>query len=462
MYRTTDFDHKQLSMLHFNQSCGMQLDLTNEWVRNANKLPWEAWETLYAALFPCNKGNIAKPCRMALGSLIIQMRMGFSDRELVTQIQENPYYQYFIGLDEFQNDLPFTPPLLVTWRKRLDVDFIIKANDALCDAIPKFRKNRKSFGASTAGTLIATQICDATVAPQYIRFPQDTSLLNEARMKLETIIDDICFAYCLPKPRTYRKVAHKEYLSIAKMKKPSTERRRKAIQQQLAYVRRDLKYVDAFIQSGYELGEKYQNQLDIIRKLYEQQQYMYDNNTHVVEDRIVSISQPYVRPIVRGKASKPTEFGAKLHLSIEERGFARIEHLSFDAFNEGPMLQAALNAYKYHHGYYPERVLVDQIYRTTKNIAFCKEHGIRISGKKQGRPFSDEKQNQRVAKTLAKDNTDRIQIERYFSVAKRKNGMGLITKKREDTSVSTIAMSVLVTNIFGSFKLALKELEQGP
>lgn len=125
------------------------------------------------------------------------------------------------------------------------------------------------------------------------------------------------------------------------------------------------------------------------------------------------------------------------------------------------MLQAALNAYKYHHGYYPERVLVDQIYRTTSNFVFCKEHGIRISGKKRGHPFTDEKQNQRAAKTAAQDNTDRIQIERYFSIAKRKNGMGLITKKREDTSLSTIAMSVLVTNIFGSFKFALKELEQG-
>ena len=81
MYRTTDFDHKQLGLLHFNQSCGMQLDLANEWVRNANKLPWEAWEPLYAALFSGIKGNIAKPCRMVLGSLIIQMRMGFSDRE---------------------------------------------------------------------------------------------------------------------------------------------------------------------------------------------------------------------------------------------------------------------------------------------------------------------------------------------------------------------------------------------
>ena len=172
MYRTTDFDYKQLGLLHFNQSCGMQLDLTNDWVRNANRLPWEAWESLYAALFSANNGNVAKPCRMALGSLIIQMRMGFSDRDLVKQIIENPYYQYFIGLDEFQNDLPFTPPLLVTWRKRLDADFITTANDMLCDAIPKPRKTRKSFGASSSGTLIATQICDATVAPQYIRFPR--------------------------------------------------------------------------------------------------------------------------------------------------------------------------------------------------------------------------------------------------------------------------------------------------
>ena len=462
MYRTTDFDHKQLGLLHFNQSCGMQLDLANEWVRNANKLPWEAWEPLYAALFSGIKGNIAKPCRMVLGSLIIQMRMGFSDRDLVKQIMENPYYQFFIGLDEFQQTAPFVPTLLVEWRKRLDLDFVIKANDILCDAMPKAKKSRKNFGASAAGTLIATQICDATVAPQYIRFPQDTSLLNEARMKLEAIIDSICSTFALPKPRTYRKVAHKEYLSIVKAKKLSKERRRKAIQQQLAYVRRDLKYVDAFIQAGYELDEKHQELLEVIHKLYEQQQYMYDNNTLVVEDRIISISQPYVRPIMRGKASQPTEFGAKLHLSIDERGFARVEHLSFDAFNEGPMLQEALNAYKYHYGHYPERVLVDQIYRTTKNIAFCKEHGIRISGRKLGRPFSDEKHKKRDARIAAKDNSDRIQIERYFSVAKRKNGMGLITKKREDTSLSTIAMSVLVTNIFGSFKLALKELEQGP
>ena len=437
----------------------MQLDSQNEWVKNANRLPWKVWEASYASMFPGIKGCVAKPCRMVIGSFIIQQRMGFSDRDLVKQIQENPYYQYFIGLESFQHIPPFVPTLLVEWRKRINVSFVIKANDALCDAMPKERRNKKSFGLSSRGTLVATQVCDATVAPQNIRFPQDTSLLNEARTKLEKMIDWFCSQYGLKKPRMYRKVAHKEYLAFAKSKKPSIDRIRLTIRQQLGYVSRDLKYVDSFIQGGYELDRKFLDDLETIRKVYEQQKYMLENNTHKVADRIVSISQPYVRPVVRGKVSKPTEFGAKLHLSVDEYGFARIEYLSFDAYNEGPMLIQAMEAYKYHHGCYPERVLVDQIYRTRPNIAFCQKNGIRISGPRLGRPAKNDEIRRKDAKTAAQDNADRIQIERYFSTAKRRNGMGLITKKREDTSLTTIALSVLVTNIFGSFKLAVEELE---
>ena len=459
VYKSTDSEHQQLSFFQFNASCGMQLDSQNEWVKDANRLPWKVWEASYASMFPGIKGCVAKPCRMVIGSFIIQQRMGFSDRDLVKQIQENPYYQYFIGLESFQHTPPFVPTLLVEWRKRINVSFVIKANDALCDAMPKERRNKKSFGLSSRGTLVATQVCDATVAPQNIRFPQDTSLLNEARTKLEKMIDWFCSQYGLKKPRMYRKVAHKEYLAFAKSKKPSIDRIRLTIRQQLGYVSRDLKYVDSFIQGGHELNKKFLDDLETIRKVYEQQKYMLENNTHKVADRIVSISQPYVRPVVRGKVSKPTEFGAKLHLSIDEYGFARIEYLSFDAYNEGPMLIQALEAYKYHHGCYPERVLVDQIYRTRPNIAFCQKNGIRISGPRLGRPAKNDEIRRKDAKTAAQDNADRIQIERYFSTAKRRNGMGLITKKREDTSLTTIALSVLVTNIFGSFKLAVEELE---
>ncbi len=72
----------------------------------------------------------------------------------------------------------------------------------------------------------------------------------------------------------------------------------------------------------------------MIWKVYKQQQYMYENGTHSVPNRIVSISQPYIRPIVRGKAKTPTEFGAKLDLSIDDNGMAKLEKQSFDAYNE--------------------------------------------------------------------------------------------------------------------------------
>ena len=254
-------------------------------------------------------------------------------------------------------------------------------------------------------------------------------------------------------------MAHKDYLAFARAKRPTAEKIREAVKAQLAYVRRDLGYIDGFMHDGYAPRTRDIDNIITIHLLYEQQKYMYDNRTHKVDNRIVSISQPYVRPIVRGKAKSPTEFGAKLHLSIDETGFGRIEYLSFNAYNEGPMLIDALEAYHYRTGYYPERVLVDQIYRTRTNIQFCKEHGIRMSGPKLGRPSKDAQVLKKDRKTARIDNADRIEVERYFSTAKRKNGMGVINKKREDTSLSTIAMSVLVTNIFGTFKLAVEEFE---
>ena len=94
---------------------------THKWIRIAQQLPWKAWEALYVAIFPSNTGNVAKPCRMVLGSLILQMRLGFTDRELVDQLRQNPYYQYYIGLPFFQHTAPFTRTLLVEWRKRIDL-----------------------------------------------------------------------------------------------------------------------------------------------------------------------------------------------------------------------------------------------------------------------------------------------------------------------------------------------------
>lgn len=113
---------------------------------------------------------------------------------------------------------------------------------------------------------------------------------------------------------------------------------------------------------------------------------MYQNNVHSVEKRIVSISQPWIRPIVRGKTKAPVEFGAKFDLCIDDSGLGRIEKISYEAYNESTVLIEAVERFRERTGHYPERLLADQIYRTRDNRNFCKAHGIRLSGPKLGRP----------------------------------------------------------------------------
>ena len=233
---------------------------------------------------------------------------------------------------------------------------------------------------------------------------------------------------------------------MAKCRKRNGKKIRKAISQQLRFIRRDLGYIDMFIlYNNVVLTEKQFMSLCVIKELYEQQKYMYDNKTHKVKDRIVSISQPYIRPIVRGKAKAPVEFGAKLDMSIDEKGIARLEKLSFDAYNEEDVLIIAIENYRKRTGHYPERVLVDQIYRSQKNRAYCKSKNIRISGKALGRPKKNPTPEEK--KIAHQDNTDRIEVERGFSLAKRCFGMGLIRTKLDITTRSSIALSILAMNI---------------
>lgn len=164
--------------------------------------------------------------------------------------------------------------------------------------------------------------------------------------------------------------------------------------------------------------------LAVIDKDYKQQKYMYENRVHSVSDRIVSISQSYIRPVVRGKAAAPIEFGSKMDLSFDEKGITRIEKMSFDAYKESDVLIAAVERYVKRTDHYPERILVDKIYRNRNNLACYREYGIRLSGLSLGGPKKDAGSDK---KTEYKDNAGRIAVEKIFSLAKRKYGLGLVS-----------------------------------
>jgi IS5 family transposase len=365
----------------------MKMDPNNRWVLKAAAIPWDSIEDKYAALFPSNTGTVANPLRMAFGSLIIQKDYECSDRRLIEEITENAYLQYFIGLPGYSYIPPFVPPFLVEFRKRLTPEILGDINEMIIEYNkPKEPKDPPKSNPPGDGWKIikpddnnGTLIVDATCAPQNIRFPQDVNLLNEAREDLEKMASELVKGTGIPMPRMYPQKARKQYLHFVRSRKHSLKSIRRAIKAQLQFIRRDLAIIEGLTVKGLKLTGRQAKLLETIRKVYEQQKYMYDNGIHTVPDRIVSISQPYIRPIVRGKAAAPVEFGAKLDLSIAD-GLGRIGKISFDAYNESEFLPDVIERYRQREGHYPERILADKIYRNRKNLQYCKGKGIRLSG----------------------------------------------------------------------------------
>jgi hypothetical protein len=291
---------------------------------------------------------------------------------------------------------------------------------------------------------------DASCAPADIRYPTDISLLNEAREKTEAIIDVLHdpLKGQEPKVRTYRQSARKEYLNVAKKRKVSRVQLRKALRKQLSYLRRNLQHIENLREktSLTALSKKQYRDLLVISELYRQQRMMYERETHRSEGRIVSIAQPHVRPIVRGKAGTPVEFGAKFSVSVVD-GYVFLERVSWDNYHEAGDLIDTIETYKRRFGHYPASVHVDKTYRNRANRKFCKDHGIRISGPPLGRPPKETREKKILKRQSREDEIERIAVEGKLGNGKRRYGLDRIMAKRSDTSETTIAMIALVMNL---------------
>lgn len=184
-------------------------------------------------------------------------------------------------------------------------------------------------------------ILDATCAPADIKYPTDLCLLH-AREILEGFIDTLHEPRIgqMTKPRTYRNQARKAYLSVTKQRRTCGKTIRKAIRIQLSYVHRNLSIIatQAADTALTKLSHRQLRRLLVISELYRQQREMFEQRKHVIEDRIVSIDQPHVRPIVRGKAGASVEFGAKIAASLVS-DYAHIESMNWDNFNEAKTLK---------------------------------------------------------------------------------------------------------------------------
>ena len=454
MYRK-DNPH-QMKFQDFYLPFGGELDGENRWVILAAQIPWQQIEQEYSELFSEDEGCTAKTAREALGSLIIKERLKVSDRETVEQIRENPYLQYFLGYAEFSSKPPFHNSMLTLFRQRFGSEALKKINEMIVEnAMEKIPETAVETSddddtPSNNGKLIA----DATCAPADITYPTDLKLLNKARELSEEIIDAMHAPFIgkQRKPRTYRRKARKDYLAVVKQKKPGYKKIRKAVGKQIRYLKRNLKTIQKQMQEGllgYLSKRMYRNLL-VIQELYRQQAWMHENHTHKIADRIVSIPQPHVRPIVRGKARSNVEFGAKVSVSLVN-GFSFVDRISWDSYNESGDLISQIKDYYRRFGCYPESVHVDKIYRTRENRRFCKKHKIRISGPPLGRPKKVNEMNASALKQerqiYRQDEKDRNAVEGKFGQGKRRFTLGHIMAKLAKTSETAITISFIVMNL---------------
>lgn len=478
---------------------GGKLNPNNRWVQLAKLVPWEQAEEKYVqTLGSPMVGQQAYPVRVALGALLIKERLGLSDRETTLQIMENPYLQYFLGYQGYVDEEPFHHSLLTHFRARLGAEVLAEINDWIAQeglkAEQEAAAQKKDPGADDhddddpeGGQLVmeigdaltvpeveqasiqptrkkkkttiqpvtpkATHnrgalILDATCAPADIKYPTDLHLLNHAREILESIIDTLHepLVGVLEKPRTYRNEARRAYLNVSKQRQPKGKTIRKALKKQLGYVGRDLRIIEGLVKHTplTVLSKTAYRRLLVVQELYRQQGEMIQKGVHRVDHRIVSIDQPHVRPIVRGKAGANVEFGAKVAASVVG-GYTWMEAMDWEPFNEALTLKASVEAYQKRFGVYPAVVLADKIYRNRENLKYCRGLGIRLSGPALGRPTVESQEADR--KQERQDSAERNAIEGKFGEGKRRFGLGLIRAKKAASSLTVIALQFMVMNL---------------
>ena len=489
---------KQLSFEEFDHGLsGMGLAADNRWVIFSKLVDWKAIESVYNQKFNPEEGAPAIDSRIAIGALIIKHLEGLSDERTLEAIQENIYMQYFLGLKSYVAKPVFDSSLFVTIRKRITVEDFALWTEAILAKTKKtdedknldntkktddYKKTDDRSGISSSvvnnspdatsksdepTTTEQKQIenkgrikIDATVTPADIRYPTDVNLLNDAREKSEELIDKLYLRSTLKKkPRTYRQKARRDFLAYIKKRKHSKPETHKAIKKQLNYLKRNIHSLNLILDDldnnkiVCDLDARDMKYLYVIQHLYRQQWKMFAEQKNSVEHRIVSIHQPHVRPIVRGKAGSQTEFGAKVNISLIDN-IIRVEQMDWEAYNEGTFLIPIIEKYLERTGYYPDLVQVDSIFLNRENRKYMKERNIRHTGKPLGRPVKNTLTPEQL-KTRLEETSERNQVEGAFGLGKRRYMLDLVKARLSNTSMSWICASFFAMNLMTIFRQSL-------
>jgi len=442
MYKIKDH-HTKLLFEEFLPFAG-KLEGENRWLKISKLIPWEELEELYASYFS-DRGRPALDARLVIGLFLLKHMTNLSDEEVVFELKENVYWQAFCGFKEFQSHSLLDPSTLSKLRKRLGSKYFRQLDSRTYQVLVDLKIIRGK------GVLV-----DGTVFCENIKYPNDVGLLNDAR---EWVVENIkrLGKAIGKKYRTYCRSARKVYLNFSKKKQKSKKLIKKCKKQMLQYVRRNVHQLEEILKECREKGlmmkKKVLERFEVVKKIYSQQLEMYKKGTQRIQDRIVSLSKPLVRPIKRGKAGQSVEFGPKAALSQVD-GFLFLDKISYDNFSEASIkvVMEQLGNYEKLFGKKPPSLTGDGLYGSRDNRKLLKELDIGCAFKALGRkvkangPGHDQwfKRKQR----------ERNRIEGGFGTAKEHYGLDRIRYSIPGGAEIWVRSSILGMNL----KRALKRV----
>ena len=317
--------------------------------------------------------------------MFLKMYTGLNCPKLLEQLNGNIHYQIFC-------DVIIDPTRPLTNYKLLDDVMMELAGKLKMQQLQgiladKWRPYMENLD---------TMYTDATCSESEMRYPTDAKLLWEGVEKSYATMCELSGRLGIHRPRTKFLDVQKANLTYRKQRKRNRSQTRKITRRLLDLLGKVLKEIREIVRDHENaenlLTVREKSDIEIITKMYRQQKNHFQNNDsrESIPNRIVSLSKPHLRPIVRGKEVKSVEFGAKVN-NILVDGISFIEKLSFNAFNEGTRLVHCLKMHKRLFGVEAKKVGGDTGYAGTENRDYCKVNGIQTSFVKRGRPFGEKK-----------------------------------------------------------------------
>jgi hypothetical protein len=391
----------------------------------ASKIPLPAYE---------KSGRGRKPFLKVEGGIalmVLKHYLGLSDELLIERLNTDWCMQYFCGVQLGLRKIK-DKNLVSWWRNYLGHHLNIA--ELQCVLIASW----KPYMEQTHVTLM-----DATCYESHLRYPAAVKLLWEGVVKVYAVVQQKRNRLKLRSSRSnYTK--HKKLFMLYQRSRKKTKRKEKKLRKQL------LKYLLRLVQGLEDLQNKQQfnysnkdkKMLATIKTIYEQQHELLYGSSDKIPHRIVSISKPYIRPIVRGKEIKPVEFGAKVH-KVQISGISFIEHLSYEAFNEGTRLKQTV---AFHQKYFGRlsQLGADGIYATNENRRYCNKLGIATSFVAKGNDgkLSHQKQVMRSALSVVRGTV----LEGSFGNEKNHYLLDKVKAKTQPTETAWIFFGMLAAN----------------